>query len=260
MRPIARSAPGREGRDEQTSRSDRHAGTDPNSSAVATDTTATNAINLRSVSTATGAREPSAETRRRSASLPNHANARPKRRAHRRENQTLRHQLSNQPRTAHAERKTQIDFAPARGGSREQKVRDIRATDEEHEHDRCQEQLKRLRQIVREASRLPGPQESTAAWTRRSHDGRSADVLGPKMPSSTRRNVTVSLASACGTPTPGFNLPMMRSQDVPGCSAGRGQGQSTPTSSTAPTDPVTHQPLHQKIRLARRRRSRGARF
>ena len=44
----------------------------------------------------------------------------------------------------------------------------------------------------------------------------SLDVLGPKMPSSTRRKVMVSLASACGTLTPGFSLPMMRSHDVPG--------------------------------------------
>ena len=125
-------------------RSDRQAGTDPKRSAVATDTTATNAINLEisfdrhGSSRAVGRNQ----TQERFPAQPREHET--KRRAHRREHQALRHQLSNQPQPAHAERKTQIDFAPARCGSREQEICDVRATDEQDEDDRRQEQLERL--------------------------------------------------------------------------------------------------------------------
>ena len=176
-------------------RSDRHAGTDPKRTAVASETSTTNVMSLRSVPTAMGAREPSDDTRRRSASLPNHASA--------------------TPNAAPADESTRLSVINCRS-SRGRLIPSARRKSISCRRDaaRASRRFATFAQLMRR-TRMTAARSS---WSGCANRPRSLDTpcparvsltvdssmsrrtstagLGPKMLSSTRRNVTVSLASA----------------------------------------------------------------
>ena len=113
---------------------------------------------------------------------------------------------------------------------------------------------------AREASRRPARQESASTRTVDFATNFVGQSLGAKDVLQYTAKRQGQSRIGLRTETPGFSLPIMRSQDVPGLFS-----RSRPGTIWAHIVSGTHRSgdpptLHQRIRLARRRRSSGARL
>ena len=109
-----------------------------------------------------------------------------------REEHRFGEQLPNQPRPAGAERQPHRDFAAAADRSREQKVRDVRAGDQQHEAD----------------------DDGEHAEDRRQHRGRAPRAparAAPHAPASRRTTACVP-APICASKRRGFGLRLLRAR------------------------------------------------